>query len=219
MPPTGTKPPPLPGWMSVGYNYVVGDSKGTNIEWFAYDETEAEAATSADLNQISVLQANSWLVRFSPHLANVTVLETMRIVLFRSSGEIAATFAPAYNGAGGDGSNPGNIAAVVNWVIDAYYRGGKPKMFLPGIPPSAIATETQLEPDYVSALTLAMGLWNAEDVPTFVSDHLTSAPSHIAPSWATGGAYRLTAVQRAVSEAWVQPRVCTQRRRLGKPTG
>jgi hypothetical protein len=218
-PPTGTKPPPLPGWLMIGFNYTYLGTKAANLLWLAYDPTESEAAVNADLVTLEPLIANSWLTRFSPYITNAGVLATIRLVLFRASGELASTFTPAYSGSGGTEDSSASIAACVNWETDAYYRGGKPKTFIPAVDSSKLASVSQLSSAYSEALGTAMSSWSGTDVPTFVSTHLTTPPEHIAPSWQTGNAYRDTAIQRLVYSAWVQPRICTQRRRLGKAVG
>lgn len=200
------------------FHKVGADGEALNTHWFAYNETEAEAADDTDLATIEAKVRNDWLTYFSPHISDAVVLTQLRLVLFRASGELAVPFTTSASGALAGTQFGGQTSVVVNWDVHAFYRGGKPKTFLP--PPTAdkANTMTQWLTTYSSSLEADMNTWITK-VPLYTSTNLTSAPVLITPSWSTGGAYRPTALQRQVFRAWVQLRICTQRRRLGAPVG
>jgi hypothetical protein len=216
---TGIKPAPLPGWLRVDYHYKVGaDGEALNTLWLSYNATEAEAADDTDLSTIEAKIRNDWLTYHSPHISVSVVLQQLRLILFRASGEIALPFTTSAAGALTGVDITAQASVVVNWDVHAFYRGGKPKFFMPPPTESKINTMTTWQAAYASSLENDMNTWLSV-MHLYTSTNLTSSPVPIAPSWATGGAYRTTAVQRQIYRAWVQPRVCTQRRRLGAPVG
>lgn len=218
-PPTGTKPDPLPGWMRCDYRYLFGTEPcGQNTLWLSYDPTEAEAAEDTDLDAVEAHARNDWLTYVAPHVSNDLVLREIRLVLFRASGELAVPYTTSASGSQAGGNFTNQVAACVNWDVHAFYRGGKPKIFLPGACADWQGDERLLDATYSSSLETSMNALILH-VPTWTTTHLTSAPVLIAPSWSSHGAYRGTAVQRQVHRAWVQPRFSSQRRRLGRPIG
>jgi hypothetical protein len=214
--PSGTKPPPLPGWLKIDAHYTYEDTVAVNTFWLAYDATQAEAATEADLDTIEATFRNDWLTYVSPSLVQQLVMTEIRMVLFRASGELAVSYTTAAAGAATNAALPANVSAVVNWTTHAFYRGGKPKTFLPGLHTGAVSSSRLLYATWASTLESHMNSWLG-NASAYTSTHLSSAPVWIRPSWAIGKAYRTTAVQRQVYRAWVQPRMCTQRRRFGQP--
>jgi hypothetical protein len=215
MPTAGTKPAPLNGWLRCDFGYTLdADRPALCTSWFAYDATEAEAADDTDLATIEALIRDDWLTYFSPHLSTELQLSSLRLTLTRASGEVSVRFTTAAAGALTGDFTTAQVAAVVNWDIHARYRGGKPKMFLPGIAASAVQTDRLLQTSFSSDLEDDMNAWIG-NMDTYVSSALTVPPAFIAPSWATGGSYRATAVQHQIFRGWVQRRVCTQRKRLG----
>lgn len=210
------KPPPLNGWMRFTYGYEYGPSTGLNVYWLAWDETEAESVDISDLDTLGAALDDIWLTRFSPILSEQLEMTEVRIVLYRASGEIAASYVFASGGAESGGAASAQVSIVANWIVNAYYRGGHPKSFLFGIPTAWLADERTVAG--ADAVSIATHLNNFRtDLEALTTTHLTTSPSMIVPSFRSGKTWRDTALQRHVVGVNVQERICTQRRRLGRP--
>lgn len=108
------------------------------------------------------------------------------------------------------------VAAVVSWLILARYRGGHPRLYLPGIPTNAVdAGGGRLWSNtFITALDDGATAWLADINATpleggaFVSIGTIAYFRHNAPL--------VPPVFYPYQVPNVHPRLCTQRRRLGK---
>jgi hypothetical protein len=117
--------------------------------------------------------------------------------------------------AGDVGLSP-NCCTLISWNITAAYRGGHPRTYLP--PPSADTLSGSGRATYsaayvtnvVAKLTGGMTAMNA-DLPSGISIGTVAASRH--------GVQLSPPIFYKYNSFTVKPRVCTQRRRLGKSGG
>jgi hypothetical protein len=212
--PTGVKPPPLNGWLRAQLSGHTGQTEWTNVFWLRYDATEAEAADVGDLNTIAAGLDNAWLATFSHDFTTSTVLESIRLLLKRASGEFAENYTFASSGARATDPAPGDMCVVVNWQTHAYFKGGHPKSFLSSLAYDDLLSTTHWKPAALATLVGHAGTW-ITDLEALHTAHLTTNPGFISPSFVHAGAYRVAPIERHISGAAVQGRVGAQRRRLG----
>lgn len=215
--PTGTKPPPLPGWLKIVQRHVFADVYNlVNIHWMAFDATEAESADITDLNDLDMQIADAWLATISHFIDASAVLTEQQLVLFRASGELAGSYNWDYSGTLTGTSLTPTECVQANWTIDAYYRGGHPKTFFPPATESHLLQAAQWAPALLVSAAGYLATW-ISTLNAVTTTHLTIPGTYIAPSWATHNAYRTTAVQHNIRGVVMQQRIGAQRRRRGKP--
>lgn len=121
---------------------------------------------------------------------------------------------PGWNGAGGAISTPLNSTMVTTFVIPRSYRGGHPRFMCGGI-----AQEVMSNPyEWGSAACLGVDTRWATLQSAIAGGGGTYGPSQlVAVSRYAAGALRPAPVTYPVSRFETQQRVCTLRKRLGKP--
>lgn len=109
---------------------------------------------------------------------------------------------------------PPQVAVVVSWKIPEVYRGGKPRLYMPGIPVSAVTTagDSAISATYAAAVDTAATAWLAGVNGASVSG---TAISMGTVSHFTGHAVRPTPVWRTYIDVRVHERLDSQRRRNG----
>jgi len=110
---------------------------------------------------------------------------------------------------------PPNCSTAVSWSIPAHYRGGHPRMYLPGVPESAITApgSNELTSTWRSALS-AFG-------HAFLAEFLATVAGGVAGQLGTIAFHRnnvplTTPVFYPYSGGAIHGRLDSQRRRLGK---
>lgn len=124
-----------------------------------------------------------------------------------------ASVPKAVGGTTGGTPYPANVAAVINFKIARRYRGGHPRMYMPGMSSGSALSESQWTSSFVTNLqndwlAVIAGL-NGYSSPTIAS--LTC----VNLSYFSGGALRSSPITDPILTASAQQRICTQRRRLG----
>lgn len=95
----------------------------------------AASRSATDLAAILTSISSSWNTRIVPRQPSTVVMNLLSAVWKTpGGGEIVATNATTRTGSNGGGTiNNISTAVVVNWHIDQYYRGGKPRSYMPGV--------------------------------------------------------------------------------------
>jgi hypothetical protein len=145
-------------------------------------------------------------------------------VLYRSAvgvfyapggGELASVAALTGNGANAVGTGYDQEACkVISWLSTVFWRGGKPRSYLPGVQPSDIATGHLLSSGEIAALLAAAGGFRTA-INGITSGAITATQFGFV-SFRTGNADRVPPVFFPITGARVHGRLGTQRRRLGK---
>jgi len=109
--------------------------------------------------------------------------------------------------------NTDALSAIVSWITTVYWRGGKPRTYLP---PPAIADTTgsyHWSPTYLAALQTAGGNFLTA-VNALTAGGITGTQLGFV-SFSSGGVTRTPPVFFPFTGATTHPRMGTQRRRLG----
>jgi hypothetical protein len=129
------------------------------------------------------------------------------------------TSSAALTGAGtSGGTNVSDLSAAlcISWLSTVYWRGGKPRTYLPGLSTAQVANNYQIAgASITSAKTAATGFRTAVNALTATS--ITGTTLGFV-SFRSGNAPRGTPIFFAFTGATVHGRVASQRRRLGRWT-
>lgn len=109
-----------------------------------------------------------------------------------------------------------NVAACINFPISRRYRGGHSRMYMAGMGNDSTSSESHWSTSFLTNMN--------NDFAAFIAGLNSYVGSGLATievgslSYVTGGAPRVTPVFDPWVGADTQPRICTQRRRLGRGT-
>ena len=213
--PTGQRPLPPP---HCAHLTVFGTVQGTPVaNTFWVRNGNAAEPSQADFTSFCSDFGAAYLTHFLPHLSsNLTISETS--ALYYEAGGASLSAAVSHNNAGGEatGPLPANCAMAVGWRVQAHYRGGHPRAYLPAIPANKMADSRQVSATYASALALA-----AKNFHTFVNDisHGLFASSKLGlVSFVFRKEWRSPPIFRdfVLDSAHCDPRIDSMRRRLGR---
>ena len=189
-----------------------------NVPWanvFYVNLTTTSTPSQADLDGWNTAFGAAYKARFAAHLPNDTSFGQVRTVMF-TPGNTELISLSAMTGAGTAGTNAANTssAAVISWAANVYWRGGKPRTYLPGVPTGGITLAHLLTATYITNYTTDATNFRA-DVNALTSGAITGTALGFV-SFRTANEERIPPVFYATNSAKVHPRLGTQRRRLGQ---
>jgi len=190
-----------------------------SVNWanvFHAQLTTSSAITQTDLDTWTTSFQAQYKTSFSGHqVANATYILAKAVLYTPGGGQL--TSAVAMTGAGveaGTAVADDSVAKVVSWLSTVYWRGGKPRTYLPGCPTADVLNNVQLTAASVSALATSAGAFRTA-INVLAPGTITGTKLGFV-SFRTGNADRVPAVFYEYTGARVHPRLGTQRRRLGK---
>lgn len=209
--PTGTRPALPAGTARVA---ILGTSLGHKWANVFYLQLTHGTVTTTDLQDVADFIATSWNTNIAPLCPTTVILTNVQVVFIPTAGS-ELTYTGTYTHAGTSGNastNDASAALVVNWNINAYYRGGHPRWYLPGVQTNQITNGSDISSAFqTSAAAAFLALKNAIDA------HTTTNISAIALgtlSFQTGNAWRTTPVFRIFAGCTIRPKLGSQRRRI-----
>jgi hypothetical protein len=196
---------------------LVGSVRGNasaNIHHFQL--TTSGTISQADLDTWTTALAAAYKTRFQALLPTDYSFSYAKAVLYTpGGGELVSTSTPtAWAGTVGSASAVGAMCVVLSWQSGVYWRGGKPRSYMP-CKSAALTSGTDQIPagDRTSWTTAATGY--KTDTNALTSGTITGTAFGFV-SFRSGNAERGTPLFFAITGAIVHPRVGTQRRRDGK---
>lgn len=211
--PSGHRPPIPPGYARVAYSGLIDTKPWVNV---FYLQLTGASIVVADLNTLASDLATNWNTTIGTDLTNTASLTQVKIVYVPSVGnELVGVWV---------GSHAGQVATadttdaatcyLLNWNISAYYRGGHPRWYLPGVAVANISSGGTVAGSLVTGLT------------TYANNHLTyingvtttniSAVVMGTMSFQSGNAWRGTPLFRPFKSGAVSNLIAHQRRRIGR---
>ena len=124
---------------------------------------------------------------------------------------------PGWTGSRSGISAPASSCVLVAWGVSRRWRGGHPRTYFPLGDAALMENSTTWDTAFITQV--------AADVASFIEAIYScplpagSSPVPVAISYYTGGALRTTPVIDVITSESVRPRICSQRRRLGKIGG
>jgi hypothetical protein len=182
------------------------------IQWLQLTQT---SRTSTDLQSIVSSISAAWGTRFAPDILTTTQLnEVLGVWIVPGPGEIIATDSTVRAGTVTSTTQVQDASAclILQWHISAYYRGGHPRTYLPGLGVSAITNGSDLSSGTQSAFQ-ASALAYMNDINALTHGGITGVTFGTV-SFQTAHAWRTPPIFRPFIGVGVNPKLGTQRRRI-----
>jgi hypothetical protein len=174
----------------------------------------AQADLDTWLNSFQAQYKTSFAARQN---SNATYLLATATLYTPGGGVLQSTFTMTGTGSkGGTAVLDSSMCKVVSWLTTVYWRGGKPRTYLPGIETVDLAASsgsTLANAEITALQTAAAGFRTAINALTATS--ITGTTLGFV-SFTTGNVVRPTPLFFAFTGAKVHSRAGTQRRRMGK---
>lgn len=196
---------------------VVGAIRGqTCANIFHAQLTTSGSITQTDLDTWTTSFAAAFKTRFQASLPTDYAINYVKAVLYAPGGlELVSTVTPtAWSGSGGAASPIGATCTVLSWVSGVYWRGGKPRTYLP-VASNQITAGTDLLSTASRTASALAGTNFKSDVNALTSGTITGTAMGFV-SFRSGNAERGTPLFFTIVGCIVHPRVGSQRRRDGK---
>lgn len=177
--------------------------------------TTSSSITQGDLDTVTAAIAAAYKTRFAGHEnADVAYTNAKAVLYAPGGGELISVAAMTGNGSASGALGDNAACSVVSWLTSVYWRGGKPRTYLPGVGGTVVSNGNELDSGEISSLTTAAASFRT-DVNALTSGTITGTTLGFI-SFSSGNAPRATPVFFAYTGAIVHPRLGSQRRRLGK---
>jgi hypothetical protein len=197
---------------------VSGDNgaatKWTNVFWLhTTHTTPIDAATMNTLcgNIFDLVKVN-----YVAEMCNQAHILEVQATYFPTGSPLVVAGTHTGSTAGGVTADPApaSLAACISWQSGVYWRGGKPRTYVGGLPVNAMNDERELSTGLVTNL-LAEGTGLISGFNALLSGNFDSCQFGFV-SFVSGGVDRTPPLFFPIVGCAVHPRADTQRRRLGK---
>lgn len=196
---------------------VAGTQSGLNwANIFSCQLTTSGSIAQADLDTWTTAFLNAWKTRFLPVVSTTALIASAKTTLWTPGNtELISTSTTTGTGTGGGGLVDLAASAVISWNTNVYWRGGKPRTYLPNIPTASISADghTLASTPRSNIATAAANF--RSDINALTATSITGTTLGFV-SYFSGNQPRTPAVFYPITGVTVHPRVGTQRRRLGK---
>ncbi len=198
----------------VAINGVVKGQPCANV--FHAQLATTGSITQANLDTWTLAFFNAYKTAFQALLPSDTTISSAKCVLYTPGNqELISTQGVSYAGTGTFISTPGAASKVISWLSTVYWRGGKPRTYLPGLASGDLATGSDtIQPTPLAATKTAAASFLAA-VNALTATSITGTAFGFV-SFRTGNAERPTPLFFPFTGSTVHPRVGIQRRRDGR---
>lgn len=177
--------------------------------------TTSGTIAQADLDTWLTNAAAAYKTAFQSLQGTTATYQQARAVLFApGGGQLSSIATMTGTGGGGTAVADDSAAAVISWTTSVYWRGGKPRSYLSGVPNTAITTGHFLSGTYQGNVATGGGNFRTA-INALTAGTITGSTLGFV-SFRSGNADRGTPLFFAHTGARCHPRLGTQRRRLGK---
>lgn len=209
--PSGHRPPIPPGVARVALSGTVQGHAWTNV---FYCNLGGTGITSTDLSTLATDIGNAWNTNVATQVTSDVVLTQVAIVYVPSVGnEVNATVTMSHAGSAASTIiDNASGCFVVNMHISAYYRGGHPRLYMPGPRLADVSAGSIVNS---STATNVASAWN--NVRTAINAVTTANISSCQMgtlSFQTANTWRNPPIFRPYTGVSVRGIIGTQRRRL-----
>lgn len=201
------------GTVRVAIQGLHHNTSWANVFWC--NLTGGVGAPQANLDTWTLAFGNAYKTRFAPNTPASVSYVTAKSTLFQAGGTVLES-TQAITGVGGNAAAElldNGASVVLSWLSPVYWRGGKPRTYLPGFMQAYTTDGRIILPAYTGDyLTRANNF--RTDVNALVAGAITATQLGFV-SFRTGNAERVPPLFYAITGAAVHARIGTQRRRLG----
>jgi len=199
--------PPVSKVVRMDFHFTEASDANVQIrKFFEY----AGVLSQADAQAWASAASTSMGAHITPSLVTGCNLVNTVLTDLSSSSAPQAQDATAHNGANGTDNLPTGVALIIKAKVARRYRGGHPKVYLPGMRQTNVTSSNLWNTTFTASF---LTLWNS-----FVSDILTNVPAAAAPATEVNVSYfqgftnvtnPITGRQRSVPKLRVSPVVDT----------
>lgn len=211
--PTGVRPPTPHNIARLAVTGDVGGRPWANVFYVETDEPGISTSAGAlDMaNAFKGAITNSSL--YQQFHSSLHVTQCQCVIQLTPDTAVQGITAMNLVGAAGGSVQPASAAVVVSWLSGAFWRGGKPRTYIPGVSSTFLDTNHSLIDGIKNGLiTIAETLrTNVNGITTPAVDKSTMG----FVSYASGKVWRATPLFLPYTGAIVHDRLGSQRRRLG----
>jgi hypothetical protein len=205
-------PPTISNVIKVTYK---GTFSGRPVDNVMHHYYSGAAPTNVQCADMAAALGGAWVANISPLQSENFVLNQVDVLDLSTEYGDSGTVTIDGPGSYSSDALPIQVAACVNWPIYARYRGGKPRTYLCVGDHVSTSDDVHWTSGFLAAADAAVASWYADIVPIvaggFTADNLCVV------SYVHAGAPRVAPVQFTIAGVGtVQPRLCSQRRRLGR---
>jgi hypothetical protein len=176
----------------------------------------ASSRSQADLNNILASIDAAWKTAAQPWMSNVSgYTNTDGIWITPGGGEIVGSNTNTWVGSITSAPVQDRGACwLVNWHLNAYYRGGHPRTYLPGITAAEVTNGSAV--NSTDAASLAANMLTFMTAVNALSHGGISAVTLGTVSFQHANAWRTPPIFRGYTGVSVSTMLATQRRRIGR---
>ena len=167
-----------------------------------------------DVNDFAALVLDTWVLQIQPVLSAQCLVKLCEVTIQEGSIEVGGHASTSEPGAGGGAALPANSSAVISWHTGEHYRGGKPRTYVPGIDSDSLLNLYLYTDEFIGSLRSGANSFLSDFNGLALPGDWGSVSLGVWHRW-SGGVAIDPPVFAPFFSAGVQPRVCTQRRRLG----
>jgi hypothetical protein len=211
--PIGKRPPPPDGTARLVLNGLSQTHPWASILWL---QLTASAPAVADLQSIVDSISGLWNTDIAPQVPSGVSLSEVQAV-WKTTGGVETV---AQNSTVRTGTLSATLVQdasacfVVNWHLSAFYRGGHPHTFMPGVYTAAVSNGSDLNSSYQAALQTAwLAFLNGVNALTHGAITQTLLGT---VSFASGKNWRTPPIFRPYTGVSIGNKIGTQRRRIGR---
>jgi len=211
--PIGHRPAPPAGTARLILTGLTQSHPWAAIQWL---QLTSSSPAVADLQSIVDGVSAAWNTDLAPQVpAQVSLSEVEAVWTPTVGTEIIAQNSTVHAGTlSATIVADASAAFVLNWHLNAYYRGGHPRTFLPGVYTASVTNGSDLVPAYQAAVQSgALAYLNAVNALTHGNISATLLGT---VSFQSGNAWRTPPIFRAFTGVSVGGKIGTQRRRIGR---
>jgi hypothetical protein len=189
------------------------EQQGVNIVNVFWLKVSPSPAVPAALVTLAQNMSNFWVNDFIPTQHSSISHTGVNVLYYGPSGEYSAAFPRTAAGTAAGTALPNDNSLVLSWSIARTYRGGHPRSYIGGQITSAMLNTVEWTSSHLTAMVSSaetfMAQVNALTTADFSSIQLGTM------SRSSGGVPRASTLFEPYVAVTAQPRVCSQRRRLG----
>jgi hypothetical protein len=199
---------------------VVAGTQGgiASINTFWCKLTTSGSVTQADLDTWTDNFGAKYVADLLPHTNSRFILSTISSTYFvdgSATNVLQSTRTLSGTGTGTTVLEAG-LAAVLSWLTSGYWRGGKPRTYLPGATGNISATaQSQWSSAFLTAMQTAAGTFRT-DINGITGGTTITGTALGLVSFFSAGSPRVPPLFFAFTGVKIHPRVAHQRRRDGK---
>lgn len=209
--PTGTRPPIPPGVARVAISGTFFTHRFVHVFYLQLTHT---TVTVNDLQSLADEISTLWNTNIAPKSVSNVTLTSVAVTFIDAPGS-EVVYQGTYSHAGtyaGTAVNDASLCYVVNWKISAYYRGGHPRTYMPGLTTADITNGSDINSTSASGVATA---WNTfrNSLNAYTTTNISAIVMGTL-SFQTANAWRTTPVFRPYTSVSVNPKAGSQRRRI-----